>query len=89
MAQVVWTREALSDLAAIRSYIGQFNPEAAAPFAERLIEAAESLGEFPAKGRSIGKGLRQWSLISPYLIRYVIDGQNVYIIDIVHGAQDG
>lgn len=88
MAQVVWTREALADLAAIRSYIGQFNPEAAARFAERLIEAAESLAEFPAKGRSIGHGLRQWSLIRPYLIRYLFDGDRVYIIDIVHGAQD-
>ena len=88
MAQVVWTREALSDLATIRSYIEQFNPGAAARFAERLIEAAEGLAEFPAKGRSIGHGLRQWSLIRPYLIRYLIDGQRVYIIDIVHGAQD-
>lgn len=88
MAQVVWTREALSDLAAIRSYIGQFNPEAAARFAERLVGAAESLADFPDKGRSIGQGLRQWSLIRPYLIRYLVDGAHVYIIDIVHGAQD-
>lgn len=88
MAQVVWTREALSNLAAIRSYIGQFNPEAATRFAERLVEAAESLADFPDKGRSIGQGLRQWSLIRPYLIRYLVGGSHVYIIDIVHGAQD-
>ena len=88
MAQVVWTREALSDLAVIRQYIGQFDPAAAASFARRLIEAGENLGEFPFKGREIGDGLRQWPLVRPYLLRYVVDGDSVYILDIAHGAQD-
>lgn len=87
MADVVWTREALSDLAAIRTYIDQFDPEAAARFAERLHEAGESLAVFPRKGRPIGDGLRQWSLVWPYRIRYMIDANTVYIIDIVHGAK--
>jgi len=53
MAEVIWTREALRDLAAIRSYIEQFDPQAAAGFAARLHDAAESLAEYPRKGRSM------------------------------------
>lgn len=88
MAQIIWTREALSDLAAIRIYIGQFDPDAAMRFAERLLQAAEGLAEFPRKGRALDNGLRQWSLIRPYIIRYLIDGDQVYIMDIIHGAED-
>ena len=87
MAAVSWTREALADLAAIRAYITQFDPDAAQRFADRLREAAESLGAFPHKGRAIGGGLRQWSIVWPYRIRYLIDGGQIFIIDIVHGAQ--
>ena len=88
MAQIIWTREALADLAAIRAYIAQFDPDAAARFAVRLIEAGEGLADFPRKGPEIDDGLRRWSLVRPYSIRYLIDGDAVYIIDIVHGARD-
>lgn len=87
MAEVAWTREALSDLAAIRIYIAQFDPTAAIRFAERLRLAAESLAEFPHKGREIDHGLRQWGIVRPYLVRYLIDGDHAFIVDIVHGAQ--
>lgn len=89
MAAVTWTREALADLAAIRAYIAQFDPDAAIRFAERLHAAAESLGTFPHKGRAIDGGLRQWSIVWPYRIRYLIDDRQIFIIDIVHGAQLG
>ena len=88
MARVVWTREALGDLAAIRSYIDQFDPQAAASFAARLHEAAQALADHPRKGRAVAHGLRQWALIRPYLIRYRIEDERVYILDIVHGARD-
>lgn len=89
MAEVIWTRESLSDLAAIRAYIAQFDPAAARRFADRLRDAGQSLGDFPGKGREIGHGLRQWSIVWPYRIRYLQDGERVFIIDIVHGAQLG
>ena len=88
MARVNWTREALADLATIRAYIDRFDPDAATRFAARLLEAAERLAEFPAKGPEAGNGLRQWSLICPYRIRYLIDGDTIYIIDVVHGARN-
>ncbi len=87
MARVIWTREALADLAAIRAYIAQFDPDAAARFAARLIEAGEGLADFPRKGPEIDDGLRRWSLVRPYAIRYLIDSDAVYILDIVHRAR--
>ena len=89
MVKVIWTREALTDLATIRTYIDQFDPDAAQRLAERLRVAAESLAAFPYKGSVVDAGLRQWSLVWPYSIRYLIDGDQLYIIDIVHGAQSG
>lgn len=58
-----------------------------AEVAERLRLAAESLAEFPHKGREIDHGLRQWGIVRPYLVRYLIDGDHAFIVDIVHGAQ--
>lgn len=88
MAKVEWTREALADLAAIRAYIAQFDPDAAARFAQRLVAAGNDLADFPRKGQQVDNGLRQWSLVQPYAIRYMIAEDIIYIIDVVHGARD-
>lgn len=88
MARIVWTREALADLAAIRAYIAQFDPAAAARFAARIVEGGNGLADFPLKGREIDHGLRQWSLVRPYSIRYLVANDEVHIVDIIHGARD-
>lgn len=87
MVQVVWTRRALSDLAAIRAYIGQFSPLAAQRMAMRLKRACDSLGEHPERTRSAGPGLRELTAIPPYILRYRIAPDAVVIVRIRHGAQ--
>lgn len=87
MARLVWTREAVADLEAIRIYVRQFDPQASQRLARRLIDTAESLRHFPAKGREAGGGFRQLSLVRPYFIRYRLEGDAIYITGIRHGAR--
>jgi len=87
VVQVVWTRRALSDLAAVRAYIGQFSPLAAQRMAMRLKRAGDSLGAHPDRMRSVGPGLRELTAIPPYILRYQITSEAVVILRIRHGAQ--
>lgn len=87
MRRIIWTGSARADLENIRTYIGQFNPTAAQRMAERLIAAADSLSEFPDRGRPIANGRRELTIIWPYLLRYRVAGDIAYILRIRHGAQ--
>jgi toxin ParE1/3/4 len=85
--QVRLTASAVSDLVHIRDYIGKFNPAAASRIAARLIEAAESLEDFPEKGQAATRGRRVWPVVPPYVIRYRIEGQTIWILRFRHGRR--
>src|SRR4051812_1114372 len=85
--RIIWSELARDDLLSIRGYIGQFNPLAAEQMAERLLAAADSLAEHAERGRPIGAGRRELVSIWPYLIKYRIDGDTVYILRVRHGAR--
>jgi toxin ParE1/3/4 len=87
LVQVVWTRRALADLEAIRSYIGLFKPLAAQRMALRLRNAGESLAQFPERGRA-KRDLRELVVVRPYVIRYRVTAERVEIVTIRHGAQE-
>lgn len=87
MAQVIWTRRALRRLELIRTYIAQFDPEAAQRFAGRLIDAGNSLETFPHRGRPATRGRRELVTVPPYILRYKVDAGRVVISDIKHGRQ--
>ena len=56
--------------------------------AEHLLDSANSLGEFAERGRPIEGGRRELTIIRPYLIRYRVASDTVFILRIRHGAQD-
>jgi len=85
--RVVWSAKAANDLAAIRAYVGQFNPLAAARLSADLMTAAESLALHPNRGRSISPKRRELAVVPPYLIRYRVATDAVYISTIRHGAR--
>jgi len=87
MRTVIWSGEARSNLVAIRSYIGSFNPMAARRFAARLVAAAESLDELAERGRPTGRGMRELTVVAPYIIRYRVHADRVIILRIRHGAR--
>jgi plasmid stabilization system protein ParE len=87
MARVTWSPAALRQLALIRAYIDQFDPNAAQRLAGRLLAAGESLREFPNRGRPTSDGKRELPTVAPYVIRYVVRGDGVRILRVKHGRQ--
>lgn len=87
MARVVWTREAISNIELIRAYILQFDPGASRRMALRLIEAGDSLSDFPHRGRPVAEERRELATVPPYVIRYRVEEGAVYILRVRHGAQ--
>jgi addiction module RelE/StbE family toxin len=85
---VVWTEEAVAHLEAIVEYVEAFNPGAARRLGERLIEAADSLAEFPERGRDAGEGRREIVTVWPYILRYRVEPERVVILRVRHGARD-
>jgi plasmid stabilization system protein ParE len=55
--------------------------------ARRLIELADSLVQFPDRGREAGDGKREMTSVWPYIVRYRVEGDTVFILRIRHGAQ--
>ena len=87
MAKVIWSPRALADIDSIRDYIGQSSPLAAQRMAIRLLQAGDSLDLFPRRGRPAARGMRELTVIYPYIIRYRVVGERVDIVRIKHGAQ--
>lgn len=85
--RVVWTDEAVRNLDNIAAYLNELNPWAAQRLATSLLDAADSLVEHPDRGRSVGEGRRELTVINPYIIRYRVETSTVYILRIRHGAQ--
>lgn len=87
--QIIWSRAALTDLAAIRRYIARDNPTAAQNVASRLLQSAESLSLHPNKGR-IGDLHNTRELVIPglpYLMVYKVSAGRVEIVRVIHTAR--
>ena len=56
--------------------------------AEALLAAGDSLVNYPFRGRPVpGTFLRELVTVSPYIIRYRIDGDEVVILRVRHSAR--
>ena len=88
MNEVVWSKSAIAQLRAIRTYIAQFNPRAAEQMARRLIAAGNGLQMFPHRGRPVpGTAMRELVTVPPYIVRYEITREAVHILRIRHSAR--
>jgi len=84
--EIVWTAKAIGQLDAIGDYIALEDPLAAARLADRLIALAESLAEFPNRGRIAEENSREMTTVWPYILSYRAEGGKVLILHIRHGA---
>ncbi|MET4492917.1 type II toxin-antitoxin system RelE/ParE family toxin [Bradyrhizobium sp. LA7.1] len=87
--KLVWSRFALSDRDGIFSYIEAENPRAAVHVDEQIADASRRLLDFPDSGRP-GRVAGTRELIiprTPYVAAYLVDGETVRILRVLHGAQ--
>ena len=64
-----------------------FNPAAAARLERQIVEVAESLILMPERGRPAGHGRREIVVRPPYLMRYVVAGEEIHILFLRHAAR--
>ncbi len=89
--RVVWTEEALRDLDAGISYIAEDSPQSAARILERVLEAADSLGELSERGRSAPEYSASETrelLPHPFRLLYQVRESKVYVLALLHQRRD-
>ena len=85
-----WRLSAVSDLAEIRDFISESDPEAAGAVVDRVLRSVERLESFPNSGR-VGRisGTRELVVPGlPYIVVYTCNDTDVSIIGVFHGARD-
>ena len=84
-----WTTPAANDLEYIAAYIRKDNPDAAVRVAKTLFDAANSLKDFPRRGRlGLSEGSRELVFPGwPYILVYEVTDASVNILRIRHGAR--
>ena len=89
--KVEWTALAIDDVLAIKSYIARDSEVYAERFAERIIEAAESLVSLPRRGRAVPEAnddtIREL-IFGNYRIIYCLEQERVLLLTIIHGARN-
>lgn len=88
--RIRWQLSAISDLANIRDYIAERNPEAARSVTERALRSVERLERFPESGRP-GQVPDTREIIVhglPYIIVYTRNDTGIDIVAVFHAARN-
>ena len=87
--KVIWSETAIKDLETVHAYLEQHSPSYALRTINRLVAAADVLGDFPEMGRHLAErydGVYRELIHSPYRIVYRAENQ-VFVIAVVHSAR--
>jgi toxin ParE1/3/4 len=88
--RIVWSPEAIDDLASLRAYIAEDNPAAARRVALRVSQAVEE--NLPANPR-IGRpgrvpGTRELVVTgTPFIVPYRVRDRTIQVLRVYHGAR--
>jgi len=91
MGQVIWSPSSLEDIEQVAQFIARDSSDQASLFVSRLTEATDRLGSFPLSGRlipEIGHPDCREITYGAYRIMYRVQGEDVWITGVVHGARD-
>ncbi len=88
--QLRWTTAAADDLEGIAEYLFEKSPQNAAQLICKIYEAPSTLKSYPNMGRPGKKeGTRELVIAPlPYIVIYQIKEDVIYVVRILHGAQD-
>ena len=86
--RLVYSQEAVADLARLRDFIANNDPTAAARVAADLIARINGLCVFPEMGRSVSQApepdtIRDF-IFGKYIVRYTVHGTALVILRIWH-----
>ena len=88
---IVWSRQAQDDLAAIRKFIARDSERYADITIERLVNAPDRLLKWPKSGRvvpEIGDENLRELLIGLYRLVYRLEGESVGVVTVSHTAKE-
>lgn len=92
MARVlIWSPEAVEDVAAIAGYIERDSPWYAKSVVSKIIEVAENIHEFPEMGRmvpEVGETAIRERFAHRYRVIYELGKARILIVAVIHGRQD-
>jgi len=83
------SRAALADLDEIWLHIALDNPRAADRLIDRIVARCETFSDHPRLGPArpeIAPAAR-WLIVGDYIVLYRVDGADVIIVRVVHGAR--
>ena len=86
-----FSRLALSDLGAIGEWIAKDNPQRAAEYVLEIEADCRRLIDFPFTGEKLGRYQKEQirrKLHGEYLMLYVVREDAIYVVRVIHGAQD-
>jgi addiction module RelE/StbE family toxin len=90
VAHIRWSEKAVRDLEIICEYISQDSEEYARLFAKRVLNAVESIPDFPYSGRIVPEYRKEFvreKLIMNYRIIYRVIDDSIEIVTIIHNAR--
>lgn len=87
--KLAWSPAAITDLRALREYIRQRDPRAAARVARRILATARHLRKLPAAGRAGRVPATREAVVvgTPFLMPYRVRAGTIEILRVLHGAQ--
>ncbi|OSM08765.1 putative addiction module toxin, RelE/StbE family [Magnetofaba australis IT-1] len=86
---VKWLDSAIADLAEIRTYIAQDNPDAASMVADRIVQITDHLKDYPNIGKTSQISNARELVIAgiPYKLVYRVTSNTVEILTVFHTSR--
>ena len=86
--KLIYSQEAVADLARLRDFIATHDPSAASRIAADLVTRINGLCAFPEIGRSVSQApvpdsIRDF-VFGKYIVRYTVHGSSLVILRIWH-----
>ena len=87
---VSWSPEALDDVDAIAAYIAKDSPFYASAVVQKILDTAQSLGNFPNLGSivpEIGEPEFRERFVYSYRVIYRVAAEQVLVVAVIHGRR--